>query len=84
MTLPTLAADKANHALYGAAIAALALIATIPPAYALALAVNAGFAVELWQAFINWKRGRHIHDVDINDAFATGAGGLLVVLPWLV
>lgn len=90
MSLPSLPADKANHALYGAAIAlavyAVCLLAGVPyAAYAaLAASVVVGFAkegVDAWQnraATGNWRTGPH--GVEGLDAAATAAGGAAV---WL-
>ena len=75
--LPLIPQDKANHAIYGAALACAGLIAHSPLA---GLIVCAAFAV-----------GKEVYDQvskkgtpDLMDAVATVVGGLLVVGPWFL
>lgn len=83
--LPQLPADKANHALYGAAVfvACYAALRSVPQA--LAMVVLVGVAKELSDALINrratgnWRQGPH--GVEALDAVATWLGGVLCALP---
>ena len=94
MSIPSLPQDKANHAFYGAAIAAvissIAILAHLPSAALIAAAVVTviAFAKEANDAWINYKAtGDYMHGphgVELNDALATMAGGAFVVLPQLV
>lgn len=81
MNLPSLPADKANHALYGAAIAAGASLFFGPWRALLIVSAVAVLkeASDWWQ---NRKGGTH--GVELWDAVATVAGGVIVVLPQLV
>ena len=93
MNLPELPQDKANHAFYGAAIAAVvssaAMLAHLPAAIIAAVVVTViAFAKEANDAWINYKAtGDYMHGphgVELNDALATMAGGAFVVLPQFV
>lgn len=89
MKLPMLPVDKANHALYGAALFAvfggIALLLGMPPLLAkqfggsAAVAFGAGKeAVDAWlnyRATGNWRVGPH--GVEIADAVATVGGAAL-------
>lgn len=73
MELPALQADKANHAVYGAALACLGGLHSV----ALGALLCAAFAI-----------GKEIYDQarktgapEVMDAVATLAGGALVLLP---
>ena len=80
MNLPVLPQDKANHAVYGAVIAAIVSIVGLP----LALLVVAAFAIG--KEVYDWWRNRHgeQHGVEIMDAVATICGGLLVLAPQFI
>jgi hypothetical protein len=94
MTLPQLPADKANHVVYGVAIALtakqLALTAMMfgldvffdPSTIGLAAAVAFGVGKEAFDEIANVLavgRGEpEPHGVDILDAIATASGGLAV------
>lgn len=87
MNLPQLPLDKANHALYGAAIALVGAIAGkllgFPQAYC-ALGLCAIFAVakEASDAWLNYRSSGDPkigpHGVELLDALATIGGGALV------
>lgn len=92
MQLPMLPQDKANHAIYGAAIALTAAVLTavgfgavhMAPLVALAAAAIAGAAKEGSDWWQNRKAGAEVHGVDPYDFVATAAGGLVVALAaWL-
>lgn len=74
MKLPQLPADKANHFLYGALIAALGSVAASPLVGA---GLCVGFAVAKEVADRVTKKG----NPELADALATVAGGAAVVLP---
>ena len=88
--MPYLPQDKANHALYGAlvALAVLALFTVlgIQPAtfYALGAAVIAGAGKEVVDRLDNLRAEEHgqapPRGVELWDALATWAGGLIVFL----
>lgn len=86
MRLPVLDADKANHAVYGAAICALcALPVMMLPITALA----APLVGVLTAAVVGvWKERRDAHTAgataDRRDIVATVGGALLVAVPLLV
>lgn len=94
MNLPTLPADKAQHVIYGAAIAAVAgplsVHFGIQPAGAVALAAAA--VVGIVKEAADWLANRKAtaagllppHGVEWQDAAATVIGGALVALPLLV
>ena len=94
MSIPSLPQDKANHAFWGAAIAAVvssvAILAHLPSAAIIASVVVTviAFAKEANDAWINYKAtGDYMHgphDVELNDALATMAGGAFVVLPQFI
>jgi formiminotetrahydrofolate cyclodeaminase len=75
MSLPLLPQDKANHAVYGAVIAAIVSIVGLP----LALLVVAGFA--LGKEVYDWRQNKQ---PEIMDAVATVCGGLLVLAPQFI
>lgn len=86
MSLPQLPVDKANHAVYGAAIGCVVslynpIIAGVVVAV-LAVLKEVSDAVLNHRATGNWKSGPH--GVELNDALATILGGVLVLLPQLV
>lgn len=78
MNLPQLPQDKANHALYGAAIACVISI-FFGPWWALVAVAVVAVLKELSDWWQNRKGGSH--GVEFLDAAATIAGGVLVVLP---
>ena len=86
MNLPELPLDKANHAVYGAAIGCVVSFynPTLAAAVVAALAVlkEASDAFLNYRATGNWRTGPH--GVELNDALATMFGGALVLLPQLV
>ena len=94
MSIPSLPQDKANHAFWGAAIAAIvssvAILAHLPSAALIASVVVTviAFAKEANDAWINYKAtGDYMHGphgVELNDALATMAGGAFVVLPQFI
>lgn len=94
MSIPSLPQDKANHAFWGAAIAAVvssvAILAHLPSAAIIASVVVTviAFAKEANDAWINYKAtGDYMHGphgVELNDALATMAGGAFVVLPQFI
>ncbi len=94
MSIPSLPQDKANHAFYGAGIAAVvssvAILAHIPGAALIAAVVVTilAFGKEANDAWINYKAtGDYMHGphgVELNDALATMAGGAFVVIPQFV
>ena len=75
MNLPVLPQDKANHAVYGAVIAAIVSIVGLP----LALLVVAGFA--LGKEVYDWHQNKQ---PEMLDALATVCGGLLVLAPQFI
>jgi formiminotetrahydrofolate cyclodeaminase len=75
MNLPVLPQDKANHAVYGAVIAAIVSIVGLP----LALLVVAGFA--LGKEVYDWRQNKQ---PEVLDALATVCGGLLVLAPQFI
>jgi hypothetical protein len=88
MKIPQLPADKANHIIYGAIVALVAMKVARsfhgvhPNDFGLIAAAIAGVGKELVDAYTNykltgdWRRGSHT--VDAYDALATASGGLLV------
>lgn len=80
MNLPSLPQDKANHAVYGAAIACAASL-ILSPWWALLIVVAFGVLKEVSDWWQNRKGGHH--GVELLDALATIAGGALVLLPQL-
>ena len=84
MNLPTIPADKANHAVYGALIFNLALPLT-DALVALAIVAAIGVAKEAADWLGNHRaRAAGLpapHGVEVLDAIATFAGGLLCFLP---
>jgi hypothetical protein len=81
VNLPLIPQDKANHAVYGAAIACVVSI-FFGPYWAL-LAVC---AVAVLKEVSDWWQNKHggSHGVELLDAAATIAGGALVLLPQLL
>jgi formiminotetrahydrofolate cyclodeaminase len=75
MNLPVLPQDKANHAVYGAVIAAIVSIVGLP----LALLVVAGFA--LGKEVYDWRQNKQ---PEMLDVAATVCGGLLVLAPQFI
>lgn len=75
--LPLIPTDKANHIVYGSALACAGLSAHSPLA---GLIVAATFAVGKEVCDLVSKKGTP----DPMDAIATVAGGLLVVAPWFL
>ena len=94
MSIPSLPQDKANHAFWGAAIAAIvssvAILVHLPSAAIIASVVVTviAFAKEAHDAWINYKAtGDYMHGphgVELKDALATMAGGAFVVLPQFI
>lgn len=89
MSLPMLAADKANHALYGALVfcaVAGAAAASGQAAHARAAGLAAAVLVALGKEAADWIANRRAaraglpapHGVEWRDAIATIAGALLV------
>jgi hypothetical protein len=80
VNLPILAQDKANHAVYGAAVTAIVSCHS-----ALAGAAVCVFFAVGKEAFDWWqnKRGGN-HGVEFADTLATLFGGALVLLPQFV
>jgi len=87
MPIPIIPADKANHVVYGAAIAAVLSI-ILGPLPALLAAGLVGALKELADAVSNWQARRAglvpMHGVEWLDFAATLAGGALVALPQLL
>lgn len=81
MNLPTIAIDKANHAVYGALLAAVVSLLSVWGA--LIAVVVAGVGKELSDWWQNTRNGGN-HGVEFADAVATVCGGLLVLVPQLV
>lgn len=80
MELPQLPQDKANHALYGAVIC-LVVGGFLGTNWGLLAALVAGVGKEVLDYVLNKRAGVAAqHDVSIEDAFATFAGGVLVFL----
>jgi UPF0716 family protein affecting phage T7 exclusion len=75
MNLPVLPQDKANHAVYGAVIAAIVSIVGLP----LGLLVVAGFAIS--KEVYDWRQNKQ---PEMLDAAATVCGGLLVLAPQFI
>lgn len=75
MNLPVLPQDKANHAVYGAVIAAIVSLVGLP----LALLVVAGFAIG--KEVYDWRQNK---PYEVMDAVATVCGGLLVLAPQFI
>ena len=77
MNLPLLPQDKANHAVYGAVIAAIVSLFSIP------LALTAVALVGVGKEVYDWWRNMHgeQHGVEVMDAVATVCGGLIVLVP---
>jgi hypothetical protein len=94
MNLPIIPQDKANHAIYGAAIFSAALLVAhhfVPlfEIYAAAAAVVlAAFGKEAADRLANWRAARAglpaPHGVEMMDAVATCAGGALAALPLII
>lgn len=82
MNLPSLPQDKANHAVYGAAIACVASL-FLNPIVALVVVVAFGVLKEASDWWQNHHNGGS-HGVEFLDAASTFAGGALVVLPALI
>ena len=93
MNLPLIPQDKANHIIYGAAIALLACKAAVyapahlsvaPAAAALLAATVFGFVKEIADAAINYRTtGKWLqgpHSIEAEDVLATMSGGLLVMI----
>lgn len=91
MALPSLPQDKANHLAYGAVIFSAALLAAhhLMPSHQVLIAglVVLFMAVgkEANDAWINYRTaGLPPHGVELLDAVATCAGGLLAALPLFI
>jgi len=97
MSLPTLAADKANHVVYGACIgvvffvfmfAILHVELRLSMAVAIGLVCFVAFAKEASDWLVNRKAKTAgllpPHGVELTDALATIAGGALVIVPIMV
>jgi hypothetical protein len=91
MALPSLPQDKANHLAYGAVIFSVALLAAhhLVPSHQVLIAglVVLFMAVgkEANDAWINYKAtGAPPHGVELLDAVATCAGGVLAALPLFI
>ena len=88
MNLPQLPTDKANHALYGALIFSIALIVIQSPIFAMVAVLIAAIGKEISDAALNWRAtGNPMHGphgVEIFDAVATAAGGVLAALPLII
>lgn len=86
MKLPLLPQDKANHLAYGALIACATSF--IGLGTALNVVVSVAILKELTDAVINYRAtGNPMlgpHGVEILDALATIAGGVLVLAPQLL
>ena len=80
MNLPLIPQDKANHAVYGAVIAAVVSLLNIP------LALTAVAMVGVGKEVLDWWQNRHgeHHGVEVMDAMATLCGGLMVLAPQLI
>ena len=88
MNLPSLPQDKANHVIYGAVIALLAYIIakwTYPQA-AMWISLVASTGLGLIKEASDWWQNRKggNHGVELWDAVATAAGGILVMAPLLI
>jgi len=80
MELPQLPQDKANHAIYGAAIC-LVVGGFLGANWGLLAALVAGVGKEALDYVLNKRAGQAPqHDVSIEDAFATFAGGIVIFL----
>jgi hypothetical protein len=77
VNLPLLPQDKANHAVYGAAIAAVGLCYSLEVGAGLCVFFAVGKEISDW--WLNRRGGNH--GVEIADAAATIFGGALVLLP---
>jgi hypothetical protein len=90
MNLPVIAADKANHALYGAAVfvlvaGAAAQLASVPAPFARGLGLLCAFAAGLAKEWLDRRANKRAlqrgqdapHTVDHADVWATVAGGAL-------
>ena len=83
--IPVIPADKANHALYGAALACAGSF------HSVAAAIAACALAAVVKEALDYLRNRRAlaaglmppHGVELADALATAAGGALVVLPLL-
>lgn len=94
MNLPIIPQDKANHAVYGAVIfcAVFALAHQFVPIYqahiAAAAVMLAAFGKEAVDRLANWRAARAglpmPHGVEMMDAVATCAGGVLAALPMII
>lgn len=92
--LPQLPADKANHFIYGAAMATAGALAAIGPLampqrawlFAAAAALVGGVVKEAtdWARNRKAPRGSEVAHVEMADGLATAAGALPVALPLLV
>jgi len=80
MNLPLLPQDKANHAVYGAVIAAIVSLFSIP------LALIAVALVGVGKEVFDWWQNRHgeHHGVEVMDVVATVCGGLIVLAPQFI
>jgi hypothetical protein len=76
MTLPTLSADKANHFVYGAALACLGGLHSVAVGALLCVSFAIGKEV--------YDQARKTGRPEVLDAVATVFGGVAVLLPlWL-
>lgn len=73
MNLPTLPADKANHLAYGDALASIGAFHSVAVGALLCAAFAVGKEV--------YDQARKTGSPEVLDAFATLAGGALVLLP---
>lgn len=87
MNFPQLPVDKANHFVYGAAIACVISLVS-NPWWALVLVSVLAILKEIVDAWQNYKASSDPligpHGVELADAVATIAGGVVVVLPQLL
>jgi len=84
MKLPLIAQDKANHFIYGTAVAVVAKLvfpefafSGLVAAVLIGLAKEAADAALNYKATKNWKTGPH--SVDYKDVIATALGGLSTI-----
>lgn len=73
MNLPTLPADKANHLAYGAALASLGALHSVAVGAVLCVAFAVGKEI--------YDQASKTGNPEVLDAFATLAGGALVLAP---
>lgn len=78
-SLPQLPADKANHAVYGAAICCVVSL-LFGAGWGMTACIAAALLKELSDLYQN-KYGEGGHEVSLADSGATMLGGLMVYLP---